>query len=843
MRSVAIGGAVLGLAIVLGGQLSPVGEAVGIVALGSDARSSATASVYAHAPKAIREATRSADPAVLPEDLTVVVGQYCVVCHNDQMLTGNLTLQGFDVAEAVADAEVAEKMIRKLRLGMMPPPGMPRPGGDTLRALVETLEDRIDQAAASTPNPLGTRRFQRLTQGEYERVIRDLLGLDVDADRWLPGDRFLSTYDTWSDVQIQASTTLEAYLSAAEDISSMAIGGGAMAASQALAEGMGAPVSYRVPVEVSQHPWDRVEGAPYGTRGGAVVLHYFPVAAEYVFSVKTALGRGSSPEDVDISIDGEPVAALGLPVVARVSGGSPAIQSEKIFVRAGQHEVSVAFIRSMDGPYEDPVGPHNWSAPGVGRISGGWNNHGVTGLPHLTEFAIAGPYNPAPGETSGDARSREIIFSCYPSISEEERPCAESILSRFASEAYRRPLTTEDLTGLMSFYEDGREGGDFDLGIRRALQAILSSPSFIFRLERQPEGLDQGDTYALDGGDLASRLSFFIWGTGPDGELLELADKGKLNDREVLEGQVMRMLADPRSESLATRFATQWLRLEELDLKRPRPEVFPDFSRAVSESMRRETELLFDHLVREDRSFFELFTADYTFVNEPLARHYGIPSPGWDNEFEKVAISDPNKLGILGHGSVLTVTSFDERTSPVIRGKWVMEVILGSPPPPPPPNVPTLDATVTATGSRILTTRERLEIHRASPTCNGCHQFMDPIGLALDNFDAVGRWRVRDENATPLNTESKFYDGTVISGPVDLRDVILQRPEQVVRNFVNNLFGYAIGRRPGYLDQPTVRVIERKAKANDYRMSSFILGVVQSDAFRMRQADAVMADD
>jgi hypothetical protein len=834
MRSIAIGGAVLGLAIVLGGQLSPVGEAVGIVALGSDAPSSATASVYAHAPKAIREATRSADPAVLPEDLTVVVGQYCVVCHSDRLLTGNLTLQGFDVAEAVADAEVAEKMIRKLRLGMMPPPGMPRPGGDTLRALVETLEDRIDQAAASTPNPPGTRRFQRLNQGEYERVIRDLLGLDVDADRWLPGDRFVNSYDTWSDVQIQAAATLEAYLSAAEDLSRMAIGVGDQLPPTISA-------NYRVPGEVSQHAWDRVEGAPYGTRGGAVVLHHFPVAAEYVFSVKTGFGQGTRPEDVDISIDGESVAVLGLPVVARVSGGSPAIRSEPIFVSAGQHEVSVAFIRSMEGPYEDLLSPHDLSAGGSTR--GGWANHGITGLPHLAEFAIDGPYNPAPGETSGDARSREIIFSCYPSIPDEELSCAESILSRFASEAYRRPLTAEDLTDLMSFYEDGREDGNFELGIRGALQWVLSSPSFIFRLERQPEGLGQGETYALSDGDLASRLSFFIWGTGPDGELLELAEKGKLNDRGVLEGQVMRMLADPRSESLATRFAAQWLRLEELDLKRPLPEAFPDFNLTVSESMRRETELLFDHLVREDRSFFELFTADYTFVNEPLARHYGIPSPGSDNEFEKVAISDPNKLGILGQGSVLTVTSFDERTSPVIRGKWVMEVILGSPPPPPPPNVPSLDATVEASESRILTTRERLEIHRASPTCNACHQFMDPIGLALDNFDGVGRWRVRDENGVSLNTESKFYDGTVISGPVDLRDVILQRPEQVVRSFVNNLFGYAIGRRPGYLDQPTVRVIERKAKANDYRMSSFILGVVQSDAFRMRQADAVMADD
>ena len=834
MRTVAIGGAVLGLVIVLGSQLPPVGEAVGAVALTSDDPSSATASVYAHAPRANREAPRSADPAVLPEDLTAVVGQYCVVCHNDQLLTGNLTLQGFDVADPVADAEVAEKMIRKLRLGMMPPPGMPRPGGDTLGALVETLEGVIDQAAAATPNPPGNRKFQRLNRSEYERVIRDLLGLDVDAERWLPGDRFVLAYDTWSDVQIQAAATLEAYLSAAEDISRMAIGVGDQLPPPA-------PVNYTVPVEVSQHAWDRVEGAPYGTRGGLVVLHYFPVTGEYTFSLKTGIGRGTRPADVDISIDGEPVAVLGL-VVSGVYGRSLPILSEPIFVRAGQRQVSVAFMRSMDGPYEDAVSPHNWSAPGVGARGGGWANHGITGLPHLQEFAIDGPYNPAPGEASGDERSREIVFTCYPSIPDEELSCAESILSRFAREAYRRPLTAEDLTGLMSFYEEGRERGDFELGIRKALQAILSSPSFIFRLEREPEGLGRGETYAVSDEDLASRLSFFLWGIGPDGELLELAEKGKLNDRGVLEEQVMRMLADPRSESLATRFAPQWLRLDDLALKKPRPESFPDFNFAVSQSMRRETELLFDHLVREDRSFFELFTADYTFVNEPLARHYRIPSPGWGNEFEKVSISDPNKLGILGHGSVLTVTSFDERTSPVVRGKWVMEVILGSPPPPPPPNVPVLEATSATSEGRILTTRERLEIHRASPTCNACHQYMDPIGLALDNFDAVGRWRDRDENAVPLNTQSKFYDGTVISSPVDLREVILERPEQVVRNFVNNLFGYAIGRRTGYLDQPTVRVIEREAKANDYRMSSFIVGVVQSDAFRMRQTDGTASE-
>ena len=843
MKSVAIGTAVLGLAVVLGSRLPQMGEAVGVVASTSDGSPSATAGVnvnpmlaafplarsserYAHEPRASGEAVSS-------EDLTAVVRRYCVVCHNDRLLTGNLSLQVFDVAEAAVHAEVAEKMVRKLRLGMMPPPGMPRPGGDTLATLVGTLEGIIDQAAASTPTAPGTRRFQRLNRGEYEQVIEDLIGLEVDAERWLPGDRFVRSYDTWSSVQTLAPTTLEAYLSAAEELSRMAVGVGDQFPPPL-------PVNYRVPAEVSQHAWERVEGAPFGTRGGTVVLHHFPIDGEYVFSVATALGRGTAPADIDVSIDGEPVALLGLPL-SPPAGRAPPIRTEPIFVRAGQRQVSVAFVRSMEGPYNDPLSPHGLSSGGSGR--GRWANHGLTGLPHLREFTIDGPYNPASAEVSGDGRSREIIFSCYPSTPDEELSCAESILSRLAREAYRRPLVAEDVADLMSFYEEGREEGSFELGIRMGLQWILSSPSFLFRLEEEPEGLDVGEAYALNDVDLASRLSFFLWGTGPDGELLDLAEEGRLNDPRVLEVQVKRMLADPRSESLATRFAPQWLRLDELDGKRPLTEVFPDFSRALVEGMHRETELFFDHVVREDRSFFELLTADYTFVNEPLARHYGLPSPGSGNEFVKVSVSDPNKFGLLGQGSVLTVTSYDERTSPVVRGKWVMEVLLGSPPPPPPPNVPLLNATAAANEGRILTTRERLEMHRANPTCNACHRFMDPIGLALENYDAVGRWRVRDENAVPLNTQSTFYDGTEIGTPVDLREVVLKRPEPVVRNFINNLYEYAIGRRSEYFDQPTVRAIEEKVKADDYRMSSFILAIVESDAFRMRQVDTLTEEN
>jgi len=767
-------------------------------------------------------AARAGTPDIPAAVLTQVVQGACVVCHNDQLRTGNLSLQGFDVTKAAEYGEVTEKTIRKLRLEMMPPPGMPRPGGDTLQALVETLEDIIDQAAASAPNPPGTRRFQRLNQGEYQRVIRSLLGLDVDPARWLPADRYARSYDTWSGDQGLGVATLEAYLSAAEEVSRLAVGTGDQLPPPL-------PETFEVPIEVSQHQWDHVEGAPYGTRGGAVVLHSFPADGEYIFSVETRFGLGTrSFEDIDISIDGEPVALLGLPV----NSGAP-IPTEPIFVRAGQRQVSVAFVRKVDGPYEDRLSPHGWSSPGA---ESGWANHGITAFPHLARFTIDGPHDPT--GASGDARSRGKIFTCYPSTREEELPCAESIISDLARQAYRRPVAARELTGLISLYQDGREDGDFELGIRRALQAILSSPSFIFRLEPEPEGLSQGERYALDDIQLASRLSFFLWSSGPDDELLDLAEEGRLSDPATLEEQVTRMLADPRSESLATRFAMQWLRLDGLEGRRPRPESFPDFSRALAESMRRETELFFTHLVREDRSFLELYTADFTFVNERLARHYGMPDPGSGNEFVRVPISDRHKLGILGHGSVLTATSFHERTSPVGRGEWVLEVLLQSPPPPPPPNVAALEEAGVVSDGRVLSTRERLEIHRANPTCNACHQFMDPIGLALENFDGVGRWRIRDEGGVLLDTRSVYYDGTVIGTPSDLREVLLRRPESLVRSFTNNLMAYAIGRRVEYFDQPTVRAITRMAEANDYRMSSFILGVVQSDAFRLRQVDA-----
>jgi hypothetical protein len=752
-------------------------------------------------------------------ELTDVVQQYCVRCHNQERLTGNLSLETFAVEVADQQAETAEKMILKLRAGLMPPPGARRPEGDTLLTLVETLETVIDATAAARPNP-GVRRFQRLNRAEYERVIHDLLALDVDAGRWLPEDTYLGNFDNMSAAQGLSTTLLEAYLRAATEISRLAVG---------TADALPSSVKYTNPIEVSQHAWDQLEGAPFGTRGGMVITHDFPADGEYVFSVQTLFGRGTGIEDLDFSIDGEGVALLGL----ENNGASSApIQTEPIFVPAGQRRVAVAFVRRIEGPYEDRLSPHAWSFVG-GEDAQQWANYGITALVHLTDLMITGPNN---SRGISETPSREKIFICRPASPDEEQPCAESIISKLASEAYRRPATTADLEGPMSFYTSAAAEGGFELGVRTALQAILASPAFLFRLEREPPQAISGENYRLGDFDLASRLSFFLWGTSPDRELLELADQERLTDPSLLAAQVERMLVDPRSEALATRFAHQWLRLQDAAKNQPEPYFYPDFNRQLGQAMVRETELLFYDLVREDRSLLELFNADYTFVNESLARHYGIPGIS-GTEFRRVRYPDERRRGLLGHGSVLLLTSMSDRTSPVLRGKWVMEVLMGTPPPPPPPNIPAFDQTENSANGRKLTTRERLELHRANPTCNSCHRFMDPIGLALDNFDVTGKWRIR-ENGMPIDTRGTFYDGSSVNSLNELTNVLLKRPIPLARNFASNLLAYAIGRRVEYYDQPAIRAIVQEAEVGGYRMSLFIRGVVESVPFRMMRSQA-----
>jgi hypothetical protein len=498
----------------------------------------------------------------------------------------------------------------------------------------------------------------------------------------------------------------------------------------------------------------------------------------------------------------------------------------------------VAFVRKMDGPYEDLIRPHEWSYAG-----GGSGGAGITTLPHLRDLIISGPFK-ATGIS--ETASRQRIFTCRPTTPAEERPCARQIIAGLGRDAYRRPLSDGEIDRLMPFYEKNAATAGFEGGIRAALEAILSSPYFIFRLEREtavvnasagkPRSVRGGAAYRIADHDLASRLSFFLWGTPPDDALLEAADRGELSKPAGLERQAKRMLADPRAEALGTRFAYQWLRLQDVDKVRPDPNFYPNFDENLAAAMRTETEMFFNDLVREDRSLLELYRADYTFVNERLARHYGFPGVA-GNHFRRVQYPDESRRGLLGQGSVLVQTSLANRTSPVLRGKWVMEVLLGTPPPPPPPDVPALEETAEAKDGKLITTRERMEMHRANPACSSCHKFMDPIGLALDNFDVTAKWRVR-ENGAPLDTRGDFYDGTPVSTPVELSAALLKRPTPLVRTFTENLLAYALGRRVEYFDQPAIRAITRAAAANDYRMSSFIMGVIKSDAFRLKQAES-----
>ena len=750
-------------------------------------------------------------------DLVGVVDRYCVRCHNERRLTGNLTLDGYDPASAHENAAVAEKMIVKLRAGMMPPPGANRPEGDTLLALVERLEAVVDGAAAANPNP-GSRRFQRLNRAEYGRVVRELLGLEIDAGRWLPADTYLGNFDNLSDAQGLSTTLLEAYLRAATEVSRIAVGN---------PEAVSTSTKYMNPIEVSQHAWDHLEGTPFGTRGGMVVTHDFPADGEYVFTIETLFGQGVGFEDLDISIDGEGVALLRLEHNGQT--GHP-LRTEPVFVRAGQRRIAAAFVRHIDGPYEDRLSPFEWSFVG-GEDAIQWANYGITALPHLADLMVTGPETPS---GVSPTPSREALFSCYPDTSEDERPCAEAIVHKVAQAAYRRPVTEDDIAGPMSFYDTGAAEAGFEIGVRTALQAILANPAFIFRLEEPPAGVGENENYRISDVDLASRLSFFLWATGPDERLLILAEQERLSDPAVLEGEVRRMLADPRSEALSVRFASQWLRLQDAKKNNPELYLYPDFTGQLGDDMVRETQLFFDHLIREDRSLLQVLDADYTFLNARLAEHYGISGIA-GGEFRRVSYPDETRRGLLGHGSVLLLTSMSARTSPVLRGKWVMEVLMGTPPPPPPPNVPNFEETEGAASGRRLTTRESMEIHRANPTCNSCHRFMDPIGLALDNFDVTGQWRIR-EYQVALDTRGTFYDGTPVSTPADLTTVLLKRPIPIVRNFTTNLLAYAIGRRAEYYDQPSVRQITADAEANDYRMSSFILGVVQSDPFQMMRS-------
>ena len=753
------------------------------------------------------------------EDLTGVVRTYCQVCHNDALLTGNLSLQAFEVESAPEMGEIAEKMIRKLRAGMMPPRGFPRPAGDTLEALVQELETRIDEAAAQNPNP-GFRTFQRLNRAEYASAVEDLLGLQVDVGAFLPLDTRSANFDNIADVQAPSATLMEGYLRAANHISRVALGD---------PDAEPNSMRYRLPRTLSQK--DRVEGAPFGTRGGVSVVHNFPADGKYVFHIQPypavegeVFGRTFGNEQMEVSVDGQRVALVT--VDRWMSESEPTglnILTDSIYVRAGPRRVTAAFIKLFEGELDDLIRPIDHTLAD-GQIGIGY---GVTTMPHLQRLSVLGPY-----EVTGvsDTPTRQRVFTCRPTSREEARPCAREIVSRIATRAYRRPTNEQDIEGLMSFYDQGEAERGFEGGVQRALQAILASPHFLFRMERAP-GATPGAVYSVAGADVASRLSFFLWGAPPDQQLIDAAARGELSDPAGLERHARRMLADVRAaEGLARRFGAQWLRLQDLEKIDPDALSYPYFDNSLADAMHRETELLFSHIATEDRPVSELLTADYTFVNERLARHYGIPGIT-GSAFQMVQYPDDNRRGILGHGSVLTMTSHADRTSPVLRGKWVLEVLLGTPPPPPPPDVPAFEETEGADDGRFLTVRERMEQHRANPVCMSCHQVIDPVGLALENFDVTGAWRIRDEGNL-VDPVGELYDGTVLKGPADLRNALLSRPEVFYRIFTENLMAYGLGRRVEYYDMPTVRRIVRGAADNDYRFSSFVLGVVESPAFR-----------
>ena len=758
-----------------------------------------------------------------------VVEQFCTRCHNERSRRGDLVLEGFDIADATNRRPTIEKMIRKLRAGMMPPMGARRPDAEVVAAMATELETAMDGIAATSPNP-GRRTFQRLNRAEYAQAVEDLLGLDVDVGAFLPLDTKSANFDNIADVQMPSATVMEGYLRAAGQISRLALGDPEAEVSSTI---------YRIPRVASQK--ERVEGAPIGTRGGLSVAHNFPADGKYVFHIMPyaavegeVFGRTFGVEQIEVSIDGTRVALLTID--RWMSESEPTglnIRTDSIYVTAGQKRVSVGFIRQFEGVVDDLIRPIDHTLAD-GQIGIGL---GVTTQQHLQRLTVLGPF-----DVTGvsDTPARRAVFTCRPTVPEEALPCAREIIGRVVTRAYRRPALERDIEGLLPFYEQGAADGGFEKGIRTTLQAILASPHFIFRLERLPSDVEPGGVYRIADADLASRLSFFLWGAPPDDELLELARAGTLSAPDELERQARRMLADPRAEALATRFGAQWLRLQDLDKIHPDALTYPYFDQTLADAMHRETVLFFTNLVQEDRSVLDLLTADYTFVNERLARHYGITGVVGP-EFKRVSYPTDHRRGLLGHGSVLTLTSHPDRTSPVLRGKWVLEVLLGAPPPPPPPDIPAFEETAAAEEGRFLTVRERMEEHRANPACSSCHNVIDPLGLALENFDVTGAWRIRD-GGNPVDPVGVMYNGRELANPADLRTALLDVPDVVLRTFTENLMAYALGRRVEYYDMPTIREITRDAAAEDYRMSAFVLGVIGSPPFRTAQAGAVVVD-
>jgi hypothetical protein len=730
-----------------------------------------------------------------------------------------LALDGMDVGKVSDHADVWEKVLVKLRTGAMPPAGMPRPDRATYDSMIAWLESDIDRAAGPVPDP-GRTLLHRLNRAEYANAIRDLLALDADVATLLPADDSSYGFDNIADVLGVSPALQERYLSAADKISALAVGTPEV--------NVPGETIYQVPADRTQR--EHINGLPLGTRGGILIRYTAPLDGEYLikprlWKTNNSLIRGLTlHHELEIAVDGKRVH------LATVGGTTPYVDgaelvnagiNERLQVRvplkAGPRVITVAFLHKSAAQSPEVLQPFESALDPVD----------AAGVPQVDVVTITGPFN---ASGPGDTPSRRRIFTCRPVNRADEASCAKTILSTLARRAYRRPVTDADVQALVSFFNSGREqGGDFESGIREALQRVLADPEFVFRIERDPPTAAPGAVHRIADLELASRLSFFLWSSIPDEELLTLASQRKLGNPAVLEQQVGRMMADQRAEALVNNFAGQWLYLRNLRSQSPDRMVFPDFDDNLRQAYRRETELFFQSIVQEDRNILDLMTADYTFVNDRLAKQYGIPNI-YGSHFRRVTLTDEARRGLLGKGSVLMVTSRAERTSPVLRGKWVLENLLGTSPPAPPPNVPPFPET---DGAQPKTVRERLELHRSNPACSSCHKLMDPLGFALENFDAVGGWRWK-ENGRPVDASDQIFDGTKVDGPVALRKALLSRPENFVQTVTEKLLTYALGRGLTYSDMPTVRAIVHEASRQEYRFSSIVLGIVKSSPFQLR---------
>ncbi len=749
-------------------------------------------------------ADKSAPAAANPNQ--ALINRYCATCHNQKLRTAKLALDVLDLTHPEKDALTWERAIRKLRGGMMPPPGAPRPPVEAVNTLATYLEDSLDKAALTNPNP-GSVRIHRLNRAEYANAVRDLFGIDVDAAALLPSDDLSAGFDNIADVLKVSPSFLDQYIMAARAVVKQAIG---------------KPVSDKE-VKTTLRAVDPKVPLPPGARGGVTAEFLAPYEGDYELRLSGIPASVFTLDGAVVDTKGRTHLKAGLHTIVAANAGHSLAESEGALF---------GFIPGAAGTGYASTG----TVPGGAlQVNGGAQN-AVRRPP--TTVTVDGPFNPTGNPVDSESRTR--IFACRASDPKEEPACASRILSNLARKAFRRPVTSKDVAPLMQFYNEGRKAGSFESGIENALVAMLSSTKFLYRVEPPPADANPGGVYRLNDMQLASRLSFFLWSSIPDDELLAVAEQGKLRDPNVLDHQLRRMLADPRAETLTTNFAFEWLKVRDMDAMEPDPYVYPSFDRPLRVALKREMELFIASIFREDHSVVDLLNANYTFVNERLAAHYGIENVRGD-QFRRVTLTDPSRFGLLGKGAILMVTAYPNRTSPVLRGSYILENILGTPPSPPPPNVPPFKEN--KEGEKAKTVREILEEHRANPTCNACHGVMDPLGFSLENFDTIGSYRTMDRfTRTKIDTGGKLVDGTVLNGPNDLRAALLKRHDQFVQTLTEKLMTYALGRGVQYYDMPHVRKIVKDAARDNYRFSAVVKGIIMTPQFQSSAVESVQVE-